>query len=297
MKKFFAAIMILAIAAGCATVNPKQDKPATPQPDKIVTYKTIGDVELDMHIFNPPGHKPGDKTPAIVLFYGGGFVGGDVQQFYRQSKYLASRGMVAICPWYRVKSRHGTTPKESVKDGKSAIRWVRTHADTLGIDTKMLAAGGGSAGGCIAAATGTLKGLNEDGEDTSISSRPNAMVLFNPVFDNVPGRNYSHGRAKEYGKEFLPMHNLSKDTPPTVVFLGSEDHLTPVATAENYKQLMEKFGARCDLHIYEGQKHGFFNNAKYYETLLEADKFLTSLGYMTGKPTLQRKETQSSIEK
>ena len=226
MKKFFAAIMILAIAAGCATVNPKQDKPATLQPDKIVTYKTIGDVELDMHIFNPPGHKSGDKTPAIVLFYGGGFVGGDVQHFYRQSKYLASRGMVAICPWYRVKSRHGTTPKESVKDGKSAIRWVRTHADTLGIDTKMLAAGGGSAGGCIAAATGTLKGLNEDGEDTSVSCRPNALVLFNPVFDNST-EGFGYDRVKEYWEEFSPLHNLDKDAPSTVVFLGTEDKLIP----------------------------------------------------------------------
>ena len=293
--------MIFAIASGCAIAKPKNDKDVISKqdekdnapaitPDKIITYKTIGDVELDLHIFNPPGHKPGDKTPAIILFYGGGFVGGSVQQFYKQSEYLASRGMVAICPWYRVKSRHKTTPKESIMDGKSVIRWTRKHAEELGIDPKMLAVGGGSAGGVIAAVTGTVKGLNENGEDTSVSYRPNALVLFNPVLDNSR-KGPNHARNKEFGEDFWPMHNIDKDTPPTVIFLGSMDKHMSVETAEKYKQLMEKQGLRCDLHIYKGQKHGFFNKPKFYETLLETDKFLTSLGYLTGKPTLKQNTT------
>jgi acetyl esterase len=44
---------------------------------------------------------------------------------------------------------------------------------------------------------------------------------------------------------------------------------------------MEAVGSRCDLFLYEGQKHGFFNfrNSEYYQkTLLETEKFLRSLG-------------------
>ena len=205
MKKLIITFMVFIIASGCAVAKPKEgnsakpkkdssaiskqekkDQAPLPKPDKIVIYKTIGDVELDLHIFNPPGHKPGDKTPAIVFFYGGGWSGANMTQFYNQSKYFASRGMVAICPRYRTQSKYKTTPKECVKDGKSAIRWIRKHADELGIDPKKLAAGGGSAGGHVAAATGTLTGFNEEGEDTSISCIPNALVLFNPVFDNSP---------------------------------------------------------------------------------------------------------------
>ena len=62
-----------------------------------------------------------------------------------------------------------------------------------------------------------------------------------------------------------------------------------VITEDNYKKLMEKAGVRCDLHLYKDQPHGFFNKARYYETLLEADKFLISLGYLSGKPTLKNK--------
>jgi dienelactone hydrolase len=53
---------------------------------------------------------------------------------------------------------------------------------------------------------------------------------------------------------------------------------------------MEKAGVRSDLHVYEGQPHGFFNSAKYYETLLETDKFLASLGYLKGAPMLKRED-------
>ncbi|MCA9009210.1 MAG: alpha/beta hydrolase fold domain-containing protein, partial [Planctomycetaceae bacterium] len=90
------------------------------------TYKTIGNVELDIHIFEPPGHKVTDRRAAAVFFFGGGWAGGDVAQFAPHCRYLASRGMVGIVADYRVSSRHKTTPFECVKDGKSAIRWVRT---------------------------------------------------------------------------------------------------------------------------------------------------------------------------
>ncbi len=254
------------------------------KPDKKVPYKTVtakdgGKDELELHIFEPKGHKPGDKTPAIVFFFGGGWRGGTPAHFYPQSQYLASRGMVAICVEYRTAKSHGTSPQECVKDGKSAIRWVRKNASKLAIDPNRLAAGGGSAGGHVAAACGTVKGFNEPGEDTSISCVPNALVLFNPVYDNS-SKGFGNDRVKDYWQQFSPMHNIKKSTPPTIVFLGTKDKLIPVATAKKYKELMEKAGVRSDLHIYQGQKHGFFNKHKYKETLQEADKFLVSLGYL-----------------
>lgn len=257
-------------------------------PSKIVEYKKIKDGEnLSLHIFNPPNHKATDKAPAIIFFFGGGWKGGAPKQFYNQSKYLASRGMVAICAEYRTKKSHKTTPVECLKDAKSAIRYVRSHAAELGIDPEKILAGGGSAGGHLAAATATTKGFDEEGEDTSVSCRPKALVLFNPVFDNGP-KGYGHDRVKEYWQAFSPMHNIDKTAPPTIVFLGTKDRLIPVKTAQDYQKKMQDLGLRCDLHLYEGMPHGFFNKAKYYETVLETDKFLASLGYLKGKPTLKK---------
>ena len=42
-------------------------------PDEQKTYKKVGKVELQLHIFNPKGHKASDQRPAIVFFFGGGW--------------------------------------------------------------------------------------------------------------------------------------------------------------------------------------------------------------------------------
>jgi len=250
-------------------------------------YKTIGETTLFLYIFNPKDHQQADKRPAVVFFFGGGWNGGTPTQFEHHCRHLASRGMVAMVADYRVKNRHGTTPKECVMDGKSAIRWIRSNALKLGVDPERIAAGGGSAGGHVAAATGTVEGMEQPGEDTSISSHPNALLLFNPVYDNSPS-GYGHSRVKDVYPQISPMHNIKKETPPTIVFLGTKDSLIPVATAKEYKQRMEAVGGRCELHLYAGQPHGFFNfrNQKYYlDTVEKMDTFLVSLNYAKAKPS------------
>ncbi len=259
-------------------------------PDRELTYKTVGEVSLRLHVFEPENHGSSDKRPCVVFFFGGGWVSGSPSQFYPHCRYLASRGMVGISAEYRVRSRHGTTPLECVKDGKSATRWVRSHAEELGIDPQRIAAGGGSAGGHVAAATGTAKGFDEPSEDTSVSARPDALILFNPVFDNSPD-GYGYDRLKEHWRQISPMHNIDANTPPTIVLLGTEDKLISVSAARKYRALMMEAGRRCDLHLYDGQPHGFFNhrdgaNTYYYRTVIETDKFLASLGFLEGSPTL-----------
>ena len=249
-------------------------------PDVTQVYKRIGDVELNIYIFSPPNTQPGDQHPAIVFFYGGGWSREHPDQFFRHSKYLAERGMVACCADYRVKEKHGTTPQECVKDGKSAMRWVRSHASELGIDADRIAASGGSAGGHVAAATATIDGFNELGEDTTVSERPNAPGAVSIRFLTTAPDGWGHERVKAYWREFSPAHHIDSTTPPAVVFLGTADKVVPVSIAERFKKTMEDAGVRCDLHLYEGLGHGFYLDAKYNETLLEMDRFLTSLGYL-----------------
>jgi acetyl esterase len=250
-------------------------------------YKQVGDTKLFLHVFSPKDKVDGRKRPAIVFFFGGGWVGGTPKQFEPHCRYLASRGMVAITAEYRVRSRNKTTPFECVMDGKSAIRWVRANAAKLGVDPHRIAAGGGSAGGHVAAATGNCPKLEEKGEDLKISSKPDALVLFNPVYDNSKN-GYGYDRVKPRWKEISPMHNLRKGAPPTIVFLGTKDKLIPVSTGEEYQKRMKAVGSRSELHLYKDAPHGFFNKGKpgdhYSDTIAKMDKFLASLGWLKGEP-------------
>ncbi|MEM7476111.1 MAG: alpha/beta hydrolase [Planctomycetota bacterium] len=251
-------------------------------------YKEASGDKLWIYRFDPDGHDASQhKRPAVVFFFGGGWNGGTVTQFEQHSKYLASRGMIAFVADYRVKSRQKTAPDACVADGKSAIRWVRKNAERLGIDPNRIAAGGGSAGGHVAATTGICDGLDDASETNSpVSSKSNALLLFNPVYDNGP-KGYGHDRIKQWYPAISPANNITKDDPPTIVFLGSNDSLIPVTTAEDFDRNLKSVGITSELWIYEGQPHGFFNEGKsqesFLDTVLKMDAFLVNLQWLEGE--------------
>ena len=65
----------------------------------------------------------------------------------------------------------------------------------------------------------------------------------------------------------------------------------PFSTAKAFTEAMEKAGNRCELAGTQGAAHGFFNfgrgDGQGFTTTLEgADRFLTSLGWISGEPAV-----------
>ena len=258
-------------------------------------FKTVDGRELKIYVTKPADWKATDTRPAIVFYHGGGWVGGSPGQFTEHSKYLASRGMVCFQVQYRLLDRKAKDPPTvCCHDAKSAMRWVRARAKEFGIDPNRIASGGGSAGGHLAAFVGMVEGTDDPGDDLDVCPKSNAMVLFNPVFDNGPD-GWGTARVGDRYQEFSPFHNVTEDDPPAIVFLGSADKLIPVQTAYDFQKAMKKAGVDCEVMIFEGKPHGFFNFGKfggkpYYETVLATDKFLAKLGWLEGEPTLEKPE-------
>jgi acetyl esterase len=269
----------------------------TAQAQEIRLYKeTKEGVKLYISIHKP--NVKAENTTAMLFFHGGGFSGGSPVKFVRHGEYFVSRGITVIHVNYRIRKVHNSTAMQSVSDAKAAMRYVRAFAEELGIDANKIIATGGSAGGHLAASCALLQGFEEDNDNLEISCIPNALVLFNPVFKIATkeegGYNAGDWAAQFPDNSFSPWHNIKKGAPATIVFFGTEDkHVSP-ETAEAYKQSMEEVGSRCDLLIYEGQKHGFFNYREtkpcpyFVKTVFETDRFLASLGYLDGEPTIAR---------
>jgi acetyl esterase/lipase len=254
---------------------------AGPEPE-LVVYKKFDTITLSMKIYYPDDLNENKRVPAMVFFHGGGWKGGGTGQFEPHARYFSQRGIICILVEYRLSSIHGTTPFECLKDAKSAIRYVKENGLRFHVDSSRIIAAGGSAGGHLAAATALIREYNEATDNPAISPVPDALILFNPVIDNGPG-GYGYERVGEPYRDFSPLHNIRKGAPPTIFFLGTEDDLIPVETAGYYRTVMEKVGSRCDLHLYEGQGHGFFNyrNRDYYKKTVRAtDQFLVSLGFI-----------------
>jgi acetyl esterase/lipase len=249
-----------------------------------VVYKKVDGSELEMIIYKPlfPGVV---KLPALVFFFGGGWVSGTPDHFKLQAEYFASRGMITICPDYRTKSRHGTSPFESVKDAKSVMRFLKKQGNTFGIDTSLIVAAGGSAGGHLAACTAIIKNINEETDDLSVSAVPHALVLFNPVVDTSKK---GYGQEKVSGREFeiSPVHHITPGLPPTLIMHGKNDITVPFENVVRFKHTMKQEGNECTLVGYRKQAHGFFNynkKPKYFKkTVLRTEGFLEDLNLLKG---------------
>lgn len=282
MKKFYFVFLFLIFSVTLVfSQNYKVDKSS-------FIYKEIKGVSLEMTMYKPQVSS-NTKLPAVIFFFGGGWVGGSPAQFELQAEYLATRGIVAFCADYRTKSRHSTTPFESVMDAKSAVRYLKSHGNELGIDTGRIVASGGSAGGHLAACTAVIKNVNEASDDLSVSSVPKVLVLFNPVLDT--GKK-GYGREKLDGREFelSPVHHITASVPSTLIMHGMADKTVPYENSVRFNYLMKQQGNKSILVGYKKQDHGFFNynrSPKYFKkTLSKTEIFLEENGFLRGESWL-----------
>lgn len=303
MVTLIAACSFFSVAHAESPCRPITGEPTPMEQSKAIegsksyVYRTVDNTELRLNIFLPQDFRPSDKRSAIIFFFGGAWIGGTVEQFVPQARYLAKRGMVTGVANYRVLCRNSSTPFDSAEDAREAIRWMRSHASELGIDPSRIAAAGGSAGGHVALSSAIFGSSSVADDPIQVDAKPNALVLFNPAINLTDGVikqiiQESFGDAITDRIEGIsPLQHVHKGLPPTIILNGKADKTTPYATAKAYCKLAVASGSKCRVVGYEGADHGFFNSPQfaisssnggkwYRPTLLEADRFLTRIGYL-----------------
>lgn len=278
----------------------------------IQTYKTLDSGPLTMATFFPADWNARDKRPAIIFIHGGAWVAGDATVFYPHARYFATRGAVCMSIDYRLEKPDGSPLRNCLTDCKSAVRYVRAHAATLGVDPDRIATFGDSAGGHLAAAVALCPGFNDPTDDLKVSCKPEAMILCNPILDMTEGawiKFILQGAAMAKGAKLVDMHptaiqlaearalspasNIAKGQSPALLMQGTKDTVVNPVQAQQFAPAYTHAGNRCDLIWMEGARHAFVL-PKYtapepvvVDAISKADKFLVSLGWLSGPPTLE----------
>jgi acetyl esterase len=256
---------------------------------EIRVYKTVGATNLTAHVFRPVASDQPTARPAIVLFHGGGWAAGSPEWVYDAAKRYAGNGAVAVAVEYRLSDQKTITPLDAMADARDVIRWIRRNAASLGIQPDRIAAYGVSSGGHLAASLATF----DDHASDEPSAAPNAMVLISPALSLAHDGWFQKilaGRASAV--DASPGDHVEKVLPPTAIFIGGADTLTPVVGAKRYCERVNDRGGHCELHVYPGVGHLFTRKLDNQEddfdpdpkVVLDArqkgDQFLAERGFL-----------------
>ncbi|MDZ4851917.1 MAG: exo-alpha-sialidase, partial [Pirellulaceae bacterium] len=251
------------------------------KPTRTVIYKTLPDRKLELRLFESKGHKPTDRRPCFVAIHGGGWVAGSPDVVYCVASHFADQGWLGVSLQYRIqRAERGTTVFDCVRDGRSAIRFLRSHADELGIDPDQIVAGGRSAGGHIAAGMALFDGIDEAGEDSTISCVPNALALYSAVLDTSE-QGYGKDTIGDRWAELSPLQHVLPGLPPTIILHGLRDTITPVAGAKAFAQELKKFENRYELILNERGNHSYMMRTEplFKEAMRQTTDFLRTAGF------------------
>ncbi|MGR3807161.1 Acetyl esterase/lipase [Pasteurella testudinis DSM 23072] len=239
-------------------------------------------LNLKMDILQPRSES---KLPAVLFVTGGGFLMSPKANYIQQRLAIAEAGYVVASIEYR-HIPQGKFP-DPLLDVKSAVRYLRAHAEEFGIDKDKIAIMGESAGGYFAALAATTNGDRQFdlGENLDQSSSVQAAIDLYGLSDLTQiGADYSPevqamhdgdnasealmlngippfaagGAVKanpELAAQANPITHISNNTPPFLLLHGDADVLvSPSQTKILFEALVEK-GVSAQRYVVKNADH------------------------------------------
>jgi acetyl esterase/lipase len=242
-----------------------------------VIYRTINGRQLLLDIFYP--EKIGERKPAVLLIFGGGWRSGDKAHNHAMAAALANQGYVAVSAEYRL-SLEAAYPA-AVYDLKGAVRWMRANGKQYGIDTGKIATLGCSAGGQLAALLGTTNG-NPHFEDSlgnaTLSSDVQAVVDIDGTLafhhpESAEGKAASQWLGGTYDKkpevwtEAAPLEHVDRKTAP-MLFLNSSLPRFHAGRDDMIKK-MNALNIYSEVHTFDDTPHPFWFFNPWFDPMME----------------------------
>ncbi|MCA9194869.1 MAG: alpha/beta hydrolase [Planctomycetales bacterium] len=249
--------------------------------ERDIEYSHIDGVSLKLDIYSP--EQPIEHSaPLVVWIHGGAWLGGDKQAC--PAVRLVKRGYIVASVNYRL-SQKAIYPAQ-IQDCKTAIRWLRAHAEEYHIDAARIGAWGSSAGGHLVALLGTSGGVDELNPSTlkhrQLSDRVQAVCDFfgptdflqmdkhalasAPFKHDAPDSPESKliGAAIQENPDLVaranPIFYVSSDDPPFLIMHGDQDPLVPFHQSELLAQALSAVGVDNQFQLVKGYGHGLSGN-------------------------------------
>lgn len=224
----------------------------------VKVYKSVDGFKLEAHVFQTQT-PPNERSPAIVIFHGGGWNGGNPSWAFGRAKHFTDHGMVAVAAQYRLSNGHDITAVESMDDARDLIIWMRQNADSLQLDPEKITGYGWSAGAHLVSSAAIFP---ETDPESHFSSVPNALALVSPAVSLPKGEDWKYWSFNVLGnkarvEEVNPVEHVRRGLPPTIIVQGRDDTVTPLDGVQSFKDEMLAHGNICELHIYDGVGHLF----------------------------------------
>jgi acetyl esterase/lipase len=271
---------LVAATAALAATEPAP-LPANVVATRDLDYGGSGNPHQRLDVYMPaaPHH---EALPLVVFVHGGGWSGGDKNEFVVMVLRLVATGDFAGASIdYRL-TDEGPHPLQ-IHDVKGAIRWLRAHAAKYGFDPARVALVGLSAGGHLASLVGTSAGVaaleGDVGGNLTESSRVACVVNFCGPSDFLAFKEQSSrvdaedpgsiigkllgGRPKDRLDVATAASPITYVTPDDAAFLhihGSKDDVVPIEQSRAFDRALDAAGVSSTLIVGEGGGHLFFND-------------------------------------
>ncbi|GJM33898.1 MAG: hypothetical protein DHS20C18_28990 [Saprospiraceae bacterium] len=263
------------------------DLPKRVQAKSNVVYTNHkGERPLHLDIFYSKKKKK-KKRPAILMIHGGGWTTGSKENLIPMAQQLAKEGYITVTVEYRL-SAEAQYPA-AIYDLKTAVRWIRAHADEFGIDTNRIAAYGCSAGAHLASFLGATNGLPQfEGslDNQTFSSDVQAVLNIDGILSFIhpeakpewtgPSANRwldDYGSYYERWKEASPLEYAGKATPPFLFVNSSFPRFH--AGRDDLIVILSENGIYNEGYTFDDSPHGFWLLDPWFEPTLKY-----SLGFL-----------------
>lgn len=266
------------------TMSPHPEQLA---PGRNMVYAELTGQQLLLDLYRPDTDR---RVPLVLYFHSGGWRSGNKDDC--KIKWLTHYGFAVASVSYRLLPTHRFPTQ--VQDAKTAVRFLRAHADDFGLHPDQFAAAGLSSGAYLACMLGLTPGHpvldapppkpdaniphpglpGNDMDFSHQSTEVQAVVNYCGLVDflGIQSRATRRGTRAERSPEAKllghpvaqdldrarlasPMHHIHADAPPFLHIHGDLDEITPIDQTRKFHTALQEAGVHSKFTLVRGAGH------------------------------------------